>query len=97
MDNRYPSFLWYESLNSSHKNNANGKKRNAKTIAIYNGLRNFADSLFCYKPNILYKIYNLSYYHSNNTPFIKYSFLFVFLSQALHYLQQILTFGPYQM
>ena len=27
----------------------------------------------------------------------KYSFLFVFLSQALHYLQQILTFGPYQM
>lgn len=28
---------------------------------------------------------------------IKYSFLFVFLSQALHYLQQILTFGPYQM
>ena len=39
---------------------------------------------FCYKPNILYKIYNLSYYHSNNTPFIKYSFLFVFLSQALH-------------
>ncbi len=68
MDNKYPSFLWYESLNSSHKNNANGKKRNAKTIAIYNGLRNFADSLFCYKPNILYKIYNLSYYHSNNTP-----------------------------
>ena len=28
---------------------------------------------------------------------LKYSFLFVFLSQALHYLQQILTFGPYQM
>ena len=46
MDNKYPSFLWYESLNSSHKNNANGKKRNAKTIAIYKGLRNFADSFF---------------------------------------------------
>ena len=28
---------------------------------------------------------------------LKYSFLFVFLSQALHYLRQILTFGPYQM
>ena len=61
MDNKYPSFLWYEFLNSSHKNNANGKKRNAKTIAIYNGLRNFADSLFF----VISPIYSIKYiiYH----------------------------------
>lgn len=65
MDNKYPSFLWYESLNSSHKNNANGKKRNAKTIAIYNGLRNFADSFFVISP-----IYSIKYiiYHITITP-----------------------------
>lgn len=61
MDNKYPSFLWYESLNSSHKNNANGEKRNAKTIAIYNGLRNFVDSLFF----VISPIYSIKYiiYH----------------------------------
>lgn len=61
MDNKYPSFLWYESLNSSHKNNANGEKRNAKTIVIYNGQRNFVDSLFF----VISPIYSIKYiiYH----------------------------------